>query len=60
MVEQPAKPEPKTLSTWWDRGPSGPIEEWETRVPEEEITRRQNRWKSTPTTKPVKNPPTRP
>ena len=33
------------LSTWWDRGPSGQVEEWETRVPEEEISRRQEKWK---------------
>ncbi len=57
MVEQPAKRKTKNLSTWWDRGPSGPVEEWETRVPEEEIARRQNRWRSTPnpTNKPAKN-----
>ena len=33
------------LSTWGDRGPSGQVEEWETRVPEEEISRRQEKWK---------------
>lgn len=48
MVEQPAKPAPKNISTWWHRGPSGLVEEWETRVSEEEITRRQDRWRSTP------------
>lgn len=47
MVEQPSKPTPKTLPTWWDRGPSGPVEEWENRVSEEEINRRQDRWRST-------------
>jgi len=46
MVEQPTKPTPSILPTWWDRTPSGPVEEWETRVPEEEITRRQDRWRS--------------
>jgi hypothetical protein len=47
MVEQSAKPEPKNISTWWHRGPSGLVEEWETRVSEEEITRRQDRRPST-------------
>ena len=46
MVEQSAKPEPKNISTWWHRGPSGLVEEWETRVSEEEINRRQDRWRS--------------
>lgn len=58
MVEQPVKPSPTNLPTWWHRGPSGLVEEWETRVPEEEITRRQDRWRTTPTTttKPQKKP----
>lgn len=46
MVEQPAKPLPTILPTWWNRGESGRVEEWETRVSEEEITRRQDRWRS--------------
>ncbi len=46
MVEQPAKPTPTILPTWWLRGPSGLVEEWENRVSEEEITRRQDRWRS--------------
>ncbi|MEX2494276.1 MAG: hypothetical protein WD425_21260 [Nitrospirales bacterium] len=50
MVEQPVKRSPSNLPTWWHRGPSGLVEEWETRVPEEEITRRQDRWRSTPST----------
>jgi hypothetical protein len=50
MVEQPVKRTPANLPTWWHRGPSGLVEEWETRVPEEEITRRQDRWRTTPTT----------
>ena len=58
MVEQPVKRTPANLPTWWHRGPSGLVEEWETRVPEEEITRRQDRWRTTPTTnaKPQKKP----
>jgi len=51
MVERPTKSPPKILSTWWHRGPSGLVEEWETRVSEEEITRRQDRWRTTPSTK---------
>lgn len=47
MVEQPTKPLPTSLPTWWLRGPSGLVEEWETRVSEEEINRRQNRWRTT-------------
>ena len=50
MVEQSAKPEPKNICTWWHRGPSGLVEEWETRVSEEEITRRQDRRRSTQST----------
>jgi hypothetical protein len=50
MVEQPAKPAPKNISTWWHRGPSGLVEEWETRISEEEITRRQDRRRSTQST----------
>ncbi|MDH5562947.1 MAG: hypothetical protein OEY91_04890 [Nitrospirota bacterium] len=48
MVEQPVKRAPANLPTWWHRGPSGLVEEWETRVPEEEITKRQDRWRPTP------------
>ena len=48
MVEQQAKPSPTILPTWWNRGPSGQVEEWETRVSEEEITRRQDRWRAYP------------
>ncbi len=47
MVEQPTKPLPTSLPTWWHRGQSGLVEEWETRVSVEEITRRQDRWRST-------------
>ena len=47
MVKQSAQPVPTNLPTWWHRGPSGLVEEWETRVSEEEINRRQDRWKST-------------
>ncbi len=56
MVEQPTKPSPTSLPTWWHRGPSGLVEEWETRVSSEEIIRRQDRWRSTAsrTTKPRK------
>ena len=46
MVNKAAKKTPKTLPTWWDRGPAGMVEEWETRVSQEEITRRQKRWQS--------------
>lgn len=56
MVEQPAKPLPKVLPTWWHRGPSGQVEEWETRVSEEEITRRQDQWRSTPSPQKTSNP----
>lgn len=45
MVKKADKPSVTTLPTWWNRGPSGQVEEWETRVSEEEITRRQDRWK---------------
>ena len=51
MVEQPAKRAPTILPTWWNRGPSGAVEEWETRVSEEEITRRQDRRRSAPSPK---------
>ena len=51
MVDQAPKRIPKILSTWWNRGPAGRVEEWETRVSEDEISRRQNRWRSAPTTK---------
>ncbi len=55
MVEQPTKkPQPKNLPTWWNRGPLGLVEEWENRVSDEEITRRQDRWRpaSSPNAKP--------
>ena len=51
MVEQAAKPSLTTLPTWWNRGPSGQVEEWETRVSEEEITRRQDRSRPSPSQK---------
>ena len=57
MVEQAPKRTPKTLPTWWNRGPAGRVEEWETRVSEEEITRRQDRWRSASSTK-TKSPKT--
>ncbi len=43
MLEQPAKSSPTILPTWWNRGPSGQVEEWESRVSEEEITHRKDR-----------------
>ena len=56
MVEQPPKLLPKILPTWWHRGPSGQVEEWETRVSEEEITRRQDRSRSTPVPQKISKP----
>ncbi len=52
MVEQPAKPAVKNIPTWWHRRPSEQVEEWETRVPDEEISRRQGRWRPSPSPTP--------
>ncbi len=57
MVEQSAKPKPTNLPTWWHRRPSEPVEEWETRVSEEEIRRRQDRWRSASTSNPKQSSP---
>jgi hypothetical protein len=51
MVKQAAKPLPTIIPTWWNRGPSGQVEEWETRVSEEEIIRRQDRSRPSPSQK---------
>ncbi len=60
MVKQPTKPSPTSLPTWWHRGPSGLVEEWETRVSAEEITRRQDRWRSTSSRPTKSHKPTTP
>ncbi len=60
MVDHISKRLPTITPTWWHRGPSGLVEEWETRVSEEEITRRQDRWRSDPptnTSSPKTGPP---
>ncbi len=46
MVEHTTKKSPTLLPSWWHRGPAGLVEEWETRVSQEEITRRQKRRQS--------------
>ena len=46
MVDKTTKKSPTILPSWWHRGPAGMVEEWETRVSQEEITRRQKRRQS--------------
>ncbi len=48
LVDKATKKSPAIVPSWWYRGPGGMVEEWETRVSEEEIIRRQKRWQSIP------------